>query len=172
MSDVMAVRRRPAEDRRMIHEEASERLAVVRAGARALRAELPRLSAATEALEVRGDPGAIAALLPRLRLKCGDHFPAAASLARELLGPGLASSVPVLVEQGELDARLARLEGLLPEAAAEPVRDDLWRESVELVRMLGCHLCRKENGLLPMLDVVAGGGPAPAGVPVASCGRR
>jgi hypothetical protein len=172
MSDVMAASRWCAEDRGMFQEEARERLAVVRAGTQALRAELPRLTAATEALELRGDAAAIAALIPRLKVECGDHFPAAQALARELLGPGMASTVPVLAEQGELGARLARIEVMLPRAGAEAARDELWRESIELVRALGCHLCRTENGLLPMLDLVAGGGSAPAEVPVAACGRR
>ena len=156
----------------MMLEQTRQRLAAVRAGTRALREELPRLTAAAEALELRGDAAAIAALVPRLRLECRDHFPVAESLARELLGPGVASTVPVLAEQGELGARLARIERLLGSAGADSGRDDLWRESVDLVRALGCHLCRKENGLLPVLDVVAGGGPAPATLPVAACGRR
>jgi hypothetical protein len=156
----------------MFIQEARVRLAAVRAGTQTLRAELPRLSAATEALELRGDAAAIAALIPRLKLECGDHFPAAEALARELLGPGMASTVPVLAEQCELGARLARIEVMLPRAGAEAARDELWRESIELVRALGCHLCRTENGLLPMLDVVAGGGTPPDAVPVAACGRR
>jgi hypothetical protein len=172
MSDVMAGWRRGAEHRRMISEQARERLAVVRAGTQALRAQIPRLSAATEALEMSGDPGAIAAVIPRLRLECRDHFPAAEALARDLLGPGLASTVPVLAEQGELGERLARIEFMLPRAGADTGRDDLWRESIELVRLLGCHLCRKEHGLFPMLDLVAAGGSAPTGVPPAACGRR
>jgi hypothetical protein len=156
----------------MFTEEARLRLAAVRAGTQALRAELPRLSAATEVLELRGDSAAIAALIPRLKLECGDHFPAAQALARELLGPGVASTVPVLTEQSELGARLARIEVMLPRACGETARDELWRESIELVRALGCHLCRTENGLLPLLDLVAGGGPAPTELPAAACGRR
>lgn len=154
----------------MILDETRQRLAAVRAGTRALRQEFSRLGAATEALELRGDAGAIAALVPRLRDEC-DHFTLAETVARDLLGPG-AAAVPVLVEQGGLGARLGRIEVLLSRATGESARDELWREWVELVRELGCHLCRKENGLLPMLDVVAGGAPAPASLPVAACGRR
>ena len=156
----------------MILDEARERLAAVRAGARALRAEIHRLSAATEALELRGDAGAIAALLPRLRLECGHHFPLAEAVVRDLLGSGTAATVPVLLEQRELGGRLARIEVLLERAGADAGRDELWREWVELARVLACHLCRKENGLLPLLDLVAAGGPAPAALPVAACGRR
>jgi hypothetical protein len=156
----------------MIHEDASRRLEEVRASNRALRADMPRLSAATDALELRGDTTAIAALVPRLRLECRDHFPIAESVTRELLGPRVAAVVPVLVEQGEVGARLERIEVLLTRASAEAARDELWREWVELVRVLACHVCRKENGLLPLLELVARGAPAPEEIPAAACGRR
>jgi len=156
----------------MIHEDASRRLAAVRASNQALRAEMPRFAAATEALELRGDASVIAALVPRLRRECRDHFPIAESVTRELLGPRVASAVPVLVEHGEVGERLGRIEVLLPRASADSVRDELWREWVELVRVLACHLCRKENGLLPLLELVVRGASAPAELPVAACGRR
>jgi hypothetical protein len=172
MSDVMARWRASVEHRRMIQEETSRRLAAVRARNQALRAEIPRLTAATEDLELRGDASAIAALVPRLRLECRDHFPIAESVARELLGPRVASAVPVLVEHGEVDQRLRRIEVLLPRASAEPVRDEIWREWVDLIRVLACHVCRKESGLLPLLELVARDASAPLELPAAACGRR
>jgi hypothetical protein len=156
----------------MIHAEASQRLEAIRASNQALRAEMPRLSAATDALELRGDASAIAALVPRLRVECRERFPLVEAVSRDLLGHRMAAVVPVLAEQGEVGARLARIEVLLTQASAEAVRDDLWREWVDLVRVLACHVCRKENGLLPLLDLVARGASAPAELPVAACGRR
>lgn len=156
----------------MIDEDASQRLETIRASNRELRAEMPRLTAATDALELRGDASAIAALVPRLRVECRERFPIVESVARELLGHRMAAVVPVLVEQGEVGVRLARIEVLLTGGGTESARDELWREWVELVRVLSCHLCRKENGLLPLLDLVARGASAPAELPVAACGRR
>jgi hypothetical protein len=152
--------------RRYVDHLVDRALAAIRREQRALRAQLSLLETALDRLELHSDAGPVGTLLPGLRLRCRDHFLGVEALAHDLLGAGRVE--PPQPVHGDLDVRLGELEGLLARADQVEGRDDLWRAGHDLVRVLSCHLCRAEHGLLPMLDQAAAGVP-PEALPAPPC---
>jgi hemerythrin-like domain-containing protein len=150
-------------EERPISQEDTARIARIRSEHQVLRRKLVDFADAVDGLALRGETEGAAALVSLLRAECDQHFPIEEELAIRLLG---ASSKPVLLllsEHRDLRARTERVEQLVERARRGDTtsHDELGGEMLQLGKALTCHLCREENGLLPMIETLPLGSAPP-----------